>query len=106
MHWQPIEDAPSEQVEQLKRELENVRAEAVLAVRAAVAEERERCAADRKDAERYRKLRAQNHTMTPRLSDPWEPGLTYAPSGLDAALDALPLSVLAFALPADTLEGE
>jgi hypothetical protein len=44
----------------------------------------------RRDAERYRKLRAQRHSNTPRISVPFEPGLTYTPEALDAALDALP----------------
>lgn len=52
-------------------------------------------AALRKDAERYRKLRAalgpgRAHSMTPRISVPFEPAQTYTPEGLDAALDALP----------------
>ena len=44
----------------------------------------------RKDAERYRKLRAQAHSETPLVVDPLNPALGYNPEGLDAALDALP----------------
>jgi hypothetical protein len=52
-------------------------------------------AALRKDAERYRKLRAalgpgRHSMMTPRITAPVEPGQTYTPEGLNAALDALP----------------
>lgn len=61
----------------------------LLACCAAMCTERER------DAERYRKLRAalgpgRFHSMTPRITAPFEPGQTYTPEGLDAALDALP----------------
>ena len=60
----------------------------------AVAAERDRWTAEtvsiRVDAKRYRKLRAQSHYMTPIVSDPFEPGVTYLPEGLDAAIDALP----------------
>lgn len=57
--------------------------------------ERAELEALRKDAERYRKLRAalgpgRFHIMTPRISVPFEPAQTYTQDGLDAALDALP----------------
>lgn len=46
----------------------------------------------RKDAERYRKLRAQAHSETPLVVvvDPLNPALGYTPEGLDAVLDGLP----------------
>jgi hypothetical protein len=58
-------------------------------------EYRDEADALRKDAERYRKLRAalgpgRFSMMAPRINVPFEPGQTYTPEGLDAALDALP----------------
>jgi hypothetical protein len=57
--------------------------------------ERAELEALRKDAERYRKIRAAlgpgRHSMwTPQITVPFEPEKTYTPDGLDAALDALP----------------
>ena len=61
----------------------------LVASKAEMREERRQAALE-KDAERYRKLRAKAHSLTPLVLDPCCAMLTYTPDGLDAALDALP----------------